>query len=71
MNSKKLIACPACGFLQQPEISYTGFALPPTGGDYEWVETNEMISCVKCQHGFRIRVQTDLETGSINKITIC
>ncbi|MDX2255604.1 MAG: hypothetical protein NW214_08830 [Pseudanabaenaceae cyanobacterium bins.39] len=70
MNAQKLISCPACGFLQTPNISYTDFALPPTGGDYEWLETDAMISCIRCQHGFRVRVQIDLETGSINKITI-
>ncbi len=69
MSSSKLVFCPACGFIQQPIVNNPRFGLPPTGGDYEWVETDATVNCRQCQHKFEIRIQIDIESGNVNQVS--
>ena len=61
--------CPYCKETVLPSISgvsYGGF--PPTGGDYEWMETGGKATCPNCNKTSEIRVQIDIETGKIWEI---
>lgn len=69
MSFNKLIFCPTCGLIQQPTVNNPRFSLPPTGGDYEWVETSTMVSCCECKHEFEIRIQINIETGNFNQVS--
>lgn len=49
--------CPDCGAgcLYDPERE--SISLPPTGGDYEYCETNPLLICDKCGKEFRSKVK--------------
>lgn len=55
--------------MQQPIINTPRFGLPPTGGDYEWVETGTMVNCSQCRHEFEIRIKIDIETLNVDQVS--
>ncbi len=69
MSLKKLICCPVCGLIQQPIVNNPRFGLPPTGGDYDWVETATIVSCRDCKHEFEIRIQIAIDTRTVNQVS--
>lgn len=64
----KPIFCPECGHIHTPILSNISWSLPPTGGDYEWVETEAQATCKNCSHRFEVRVQIDIDSNQVNKI---
>jgi transcription elongation factor Elf1 len=36
-------------------------ALPPTGGDYEWQESEHTFNCSKCKKTFEVRLRATLD----------
>ena len=53
--------CPNCGRVSQWSFKNYSLSLPPTGGDYEWVETDAQTTCPHCQHNFQVRIRVDLD----------
>lgn len=68
MSTQLICICPACGYIGRQQVSNAGFHLPPTGGDYDWVEAEAQAACPTCQHSYEVRVRVDLDTGNISKL---
>lgn len=64
------IFCPNCDQKTQLNAKNVGGGLPPTGGDYDWVETETEHICPLCAAKYDIRVQKSLETGNITHLTV-
>ncbi len=59
--------CPRClGAINARAVPL--MALPPTGGDYEWVETEADLVCPSCDYEWRTRVRVDLETRGLTLV---
>jgi len=58
------IFCPQCNTEETLSSASPGMA-PPTGGDYDWVESDHDYSCSHCQKVFRVRLRTSLDGGEI------
>jgi hypothetical protein len=58
------VICPNCNTVI-PASAHTIGSLPPTGGDYEWQESDAKHTCPNCAHSFEMRVRTSLETGGL------
>jgi hypothetical protein len=56
--------CPYCNTEIPAEAGKIG-SLPPTGGDYEWQESDKKHTCPNCQNTFEMRVRTSLDTGRL------
>ncbi|MDX1960694.1 MAG: hypothetical protein SFU98_19135 [Leptospiraceae bacterium] len=59
--------CPFCNQKIKPTNTNVSYSLPPTGGDYEWVETEKNETCI-CNQKFLIKVRVDLESQKITKL---
>ena len=53
--------CPHCGHVGRWSFHNYSLSLPPTGGDYEWVETDALTSCPHCQSEIKVRIRVDLD----------
>ena len=62
------VFCPNCGHIHTPEMSEISLSLPPTGGDYEWLETEANATCKACSFSFELRVRVDLDTQEVDGI---
>ena len=60
--------CPYCGFAHNAGGAGDLGGLPPTGGDYEWSESDTAKTCINCGEKFSVRLRTDLETGRVIKL---
>ncbi|TAE19958.1 MAG: hypothetical protein EAZ95_00570 [Bacteroidetes bacterium] len=58
------ILCPYCNQNATATEGSIG-SLPPTGGDYEWQESDQTHTCPHCSNSFTTRVRTSLETGKL------
>lgn len=58
------IICPYCNTKNPLYEGASLGMLPPTGGDYEWQESDTNHTCCNCQEKFEIRVRTSLESGA-------
>jgi hypothetical protein len=59
--------CPQClGIVGACAVPF--IALPPTGGDYEWLETEADVTCPNCDYTWQTRVQVDLETRGMTLV---
>lgn len=54
--------CPRCHNIGPKKIIAGPLFLPPTGGDYEWVDTTAESFCPICEAQFRSLVRIDLAT---------
>ena len=52
--------CPFCGRLGRWAFQYS-LSLPPTGGDYEWAETDAQTECPHCTQPITARIRVDLD----------
>lgn len=59
------VICPYCNTRNSLDRGAPIGALPPTGGDYEWQESDTKYICTDCQEKFEIRVRTSLESGEL------
>jgi hypothetical protein len=59
------VICPYCNTRNSLDRGAPIGALPPTGGDYEWQESDTKHTCANCQEKFEIRVRTSLESGEL------
>lgn len=59
--------CPYCNTKTQATANAI-HSLPPTGGDYQWQESDKIHQCHSCQENFSIRVRTEVETGALLKL---
>jgi hypothetical protein len=53
--------CPYCGRVSRWLFRNYSLSLPPTGGDYEWVETDGLTTCPHCQNDIKVRIRVDLD----------
>ncbi len=59
--------CPACKKdFELPPLSLS-FSLPPTGGDYEWMEGTVKLECPHCPANLKVVVRQTLR-GEMLKI---
>jgi len=58
------VFCPHCDTVI-PAAAHTLGGLPPTGGDYEWQESDKTHACPNCATRFEMRVRTSIETGNL------
>lgn len=59
-------SCPVCHHIGLKRIDHGPLYLPPTGGDYEWVElTTDQCFCPICDHAFEAKVKILLENKEI------
>jgi hypothetical protein len=56
--------CPHCLKVGQWQFGSVSVGFPPTGGDYEWAETDTQTTCPHCQQSFSVRVRVDLDDFS-------
>ena len=59
------VICPYCNSRNSLERGATIGALPPTGGDYEWQESDTKHTCSSCHKKLELRVRTSLESGNL------
>ncbi|WP_027001425.1 hypothetical protein [Hugenholtzia roseola] len=62
------LRCPYCDFSFQLNGKHFSGGLPPTGGDYEWSESDTKRKCPSCQGEIPLRLRSDIETGIILKV---
>jgi hypothetical protein len=60
--------CPYCDFFFELNGKHFGGGLPPTGGDYEWSESDTERKCPSCEKKIKLRLRADTETGVILKV---
>ncbi len=60
---KTTVFCPNCDATIKLNEGDTIGALPPTGGDYEWQESDKEYTCIYCKEPFKTRVRTSIENG--------
>ncbi len=56
--------CPECGRVGRWSFHNYSLSLPPTGGDYEWVETDAQTTCPHCKTSIKVRIRVDLDDQS-------
>ncbi len=61
--------CPTCHTKGSPSFSGLRISLAPTGGDYDWIETDAKAHCKHCGHSYDVRVQYDLDLQKVVEIT--
>lgn len=61
--------CPSCKTTQTLRQT-PSFSLPPTGGDYEWCETTEELSCPSCQARLDLKVRIWLEDHRVDVLDV-
>lgn len=62
------VFCPYCDSILNLTQGAAIGGLPPTGGDYEWQESDKTYTCFNCKKKFATRVRTSIETGSLLRI---
>lgn len=60
--------CPTCGETNPWRFGGIRLSLPPTGGDYTWVETDATAHCPACGAAIPVRVRVDLDNGQIDRL---
>lgn len=60
--------CPNCKKLSNAKVSNISYSLPPTGGDYDWMETSAKVTCADCNNTYEARVKVDLESQNVEEI---
>lgn len=66
--AKLVVPCPACGTVSTAAITGARVSLAPTGGDYDWVQTDGKASCPACGHPTPVRVEIDIDSGRITSL---
>lgn len=62
------VSCPSCNAKVVLSGTHSPSSLPPTGGDYDWMETEKTFTCHACQTKIPLRVRIDLETQEVIKL---
>jgi hypothetical protein len=60
--------CPHCAVVGPWSFGSVGGGLPPTGGDYSWMETDTQATCAACGARFPVRVRVDLDTWELDRL---
>ena len=60
--------CPNCATLSTWQVENISWNLPPTGGDYDWIETDATMCCTNCQANFQARVRVDIDSSQIERL---